>query len=78
LRPLLLVVAMLPHAYAIAATVQLAPEIEAFIQDMVQKHRFSDEALRKLFAGVEPNPAVISQISAPLTALPTMLPPVLV
>ncbi|HSF20618.1 MAG TPA: lytic murein transglycosylase B [Burkholderiales bacterium] len=70
LRPLLLVVAMLPHAHVVAATGQLAPEIEAFIQDMVQKHRFNDEALRKLFAGVEPNPAVISQISAPLTALP--------
>ncbi|MGH8649821.1 MAG: lytic murein transglycosylase B, partial [Burkholderiales bacterium] len=70
MRPLLLVVAMLPHAHASAATGQLAPEVEAFIQEMVQKHRFSDDSLRKLFARVEPNPAVISAISAPLTALP--------
>jgi membrane-bound lytic murein transglycosylase B len=49
---------------------QLAPEVEAFIQDMVQKHRFNAESLRKLFARVEPNPAVISAISAPLTELP--------
>jgi len=49
---------------------QLAPEVESFIQEMVQKHQFSDVALRRLFAKVEPVPAVISAISAPLTALP--------
>jgi membrane-bound lytic murein transglycosylase B len=70
LRPLLFVVAMLPHAHAIAAAGQLRPEVEAFIQEMVQKHRFNGESLRKLFARVEPNPAVISQISTPLTDLP--------
>ena len=72
LRPLLLLGAMLPltDAAAAPATGQLAPEVETFIQEMVQKHQFSDVSLRRLFAGVEPNPAVISAISAPLTALP--------
>jgi membrane-bound lytic murein transglycosylase B len=64
------VAAMLPHAHAIAATGQLAPEVEEFIQEMVQKHQFRDDTLRRLFAKVEPNPAVISAISAPITALP--------
>ena len=72
LRALLLLVAMLPlmDAAAAPATGQLAPEIETFIQEMVQKHQFSDVSLRRLFAKVEPVPAVISAISAPMTALP--------
>jgi membrane-bound lytic murein transglycosylase B len=71
LRALLLAAAMLLAAAAPAsAQGQLTPEVEAFIQDMVQKHQFNGESLRKLFARVEPNPAVISQISAPLTDLP--------
>ncbi len=72
LRPFLLWLAMLPlmDAAAAPATGQLAPEVETFIQEMVQKHQFSDVSLRRLFAGVEPNPAVISAISAPITALP--------
>jgi membrane-bound lytic murein transglycosylase B len=72
LRPLLLWAAMLPLMDAAAAPSagQLSPEIETFIQEMVQKHQFSDVSLRQLFARVEPNPAVISAISAPLTALP--------
>ena len=72
LRLLLLWVAMLPlmgTAYALAAQT-LSPEIESFIQEMVQKHQFKDATLRRLFAKVEPNPAVISAISAPITALP--------
>ena len=70
LRPLLLLVAMLAHADATSATAQLLPEVETFIQEMVQKHQFSDVSLRRLFAKVEPVPAVISAISAPITALP--------
>jgi len=66
----LLAAFLLAAAASPTARAQLAPEVEAFIQDMVRKHRFKDEALRKLFAQVEPNPAVISAISAPLTALP--------
>ena len=72
LRPLLLWVAMFPlmDAASAPATGQLSPEVETFIQEMVQKHQFSDVSLRRLFARVEPNPAVISAISAPITALP--------
>jgi membrane-bound lytic murein transglycosylase B len=51
-------------------TAQLAPEVEAFIQDMVRKHQFSEESLRRMFAKVDPNPAVISAITAPITARP--------
>ena len=54
----------------IAAQRQLAPEIELFIGEMVQKHQFKDATLRRLFAKVEPNPAVISAISTPITARP--------
>ena len=72
LRALPLLVAMLPlmDAAAAPATGQLAPEVETFIQEMVQKHQFSEVSLRQLFAKVEPNPAVIGAISAPITALP--------
>ena len=54
----------------IAAQRQLAPEIELFIGEMVEKHQFKDAMLRRLFAKVEPNPAVISAISTPITARP--------
>ena len=37
---------------------------------MVQKHKFREAALRKMFAKVESNPAIISAISTPLTARP--------
>jgi membrane-bound lytic murein transglycosylase B len=70
LRSLLCVVAMLAHADATSATAQLLPEVETFIQEMVQKHQFNDVSLRRLFARVEPNPAVITAISTPITALP--------
>jgi membrane-bound lytic murein transglycosylase B len=52
------------------AAAQLAPELEAFIQDMVRKHQFSDVSLRQMFARVEPNPRIIDLMTAPLTALP--------
>jgi membrane-bound lytic murein transglycosylase B len=68
--PLLAATLHLAAAASAAATGQLAPEVETFIQEMVQKHHFSDVSLRRLFATVEPNPAVISAISAPITALP--------
>jgi len=37
---------------------------------MVQKHRFEAGALRRLFSQVQPRPAVIRAISAPITARP--------
>jgi len=72
LRPLLLLVAMLPAVDAASARAaqKLSPEVESFIQEMVQKHRFKEVTLRRLFAKVEPNPAVISAISTPITARP--------
>ena len=72
MRPLLLWMVMLPlmDAAAAPAAGQLAPEVESFIQEMVQKHQFNDVSLRRLFARVEPNPAVITAISTPITALP--------
>jgi membrane-bound lytic murein transglycosylase B len=72
LRALPLLVAMLPlmGAASAPAAQNLSPEIESFIQEMVQKHQFKVDTLRRLFARVEPNPAVISAISAPITALP--------
>ena len=69
----LVLLLMLLLAQAVATAVaqrQLAPEIEAFIQEMVQKHQFKDDTLRRMFARVEPNPAVISAISTPITARP--------
>ena len=74
LRRLLMRRAAFALALAIAvpasAGAPLAPEVEAFIQDMVQKHQFSGSTLRELFAKVEPNPKVIDLMTAPLTALP--------
>jgi len=61
---------LLAVAMPAPAAAQLAPELESFIQHMVHKHQFSDESLRRMFAKVEPNQAVINAITAPLTALP--------
>jgi membrane-bound lytic murein transglycosylase B len=57
-------------AYDVQAQKTLAPEVETFIEQMAQKHRFETVALRRLFAQVQPRPDVIRQITAPLTALP--------
>ncbi len=68
---LLLPALLLPAGTASAHAAQkLSPEVESFIQEMVQKHKFREAALRKVFAKVEHNPAVISAISTPLTARP--------
>ena len=49
---------------------KLAPEIEAFVAEMVQKHGFETAALRRLFGQVQARPAVIRAISTPGTARP--------
>ncbi len=49
---------------------KLAPEVEAFIGEMVQKHGFETTALRRLFGQVQSRPAVIRAISTPGTARP--------
>jgi membrane-bound lytic murein transglycosylase B len=48
----------------------ISPEIEAFIEEMVQKHQFETGALRKLFIQVKPRPGIVKAISAPATARP--------
>lgn len=48
----------------------LAPEIEAFIGEMVQKHQFERERLRRMFSQVRARPVIIRAISAPITARP--------
>lgn len=48
----------------------LAPEVETFIGEMVQKHQFEPVALRKLFLQVKPRPSIVRAMSAPSTARP--------
>lgn len=54
------------------ALAQTAPQpaLEAFIEEMVQKHQFRAGQLRQLFAQVQPRPAVIRAMTAPRTARP--------
>ena len=57
-------------AGAAGAPRPLAPEVEAFIEEMVQKHQFDRVALHRIFSRVQARPAVIRAISAPGTARP--------
>ena len=59
-----------PAGSADSAQRTLSPEVESFIEEMVQRHGFKRAALRRLFTRSEPQPAVIRSISAPLTARP--------
>jgi membrane-bound lytic murein transglycosylase B len=68
-----LLVALLAPAGVMAsagAHAALRPAVEAFIVDMVRKHDFNREALRRMFAKVQPRPAIIRAMTAPATALP--------
>ena len=56
--------------FTAAAQKPLAPEVEAFIEDMVQKHQFKGDALRRLLGQARPRPDVLRAISAPATARP--------
>ena len=69
-RFILLILALLVVAAPARAQQVLAPEIEAFILEMADKHQFETGALRRLFARAEPRPEIISAISAPITARP--------
>jgi membrane-bound lytic murein transglycosylase B len=53
-----------------AAQGRLSPEVETFISEMVEKHRFEAPALRRLFDQAKPRPAILRAISAPATARP--------
>ena len=48
----------------------LAPEVEAFVAEMVQKHGFEEKALHRLFLHARARPAIIKAMSAPGTARP--------
>lgn len=62
---------LLSQAVATAsAQRQLSPEVEAFIEDMVQKHQFDRDSLRRVFGRVQARPAIIRAISTPGTARP--------
>jgi len=61
---------LLPGTVSAHAAQKLSPEVETFIQEMVQKHKFREAALRKVFAKVEPNQSILNAISTPLTARP--------
>jgi len=59
-----------PGAASTGASAALRPEVEAFIAEMVRKHEFERDALRRVFAKVQSRPAIIRAMTAPLTALP--------
>ncbi|HKU72084.1 MAG TPA: lytic murein transglycosylase B [Burkholderiales bacterium] len=48
----------------------LAPEVEAFIAEMAQKHEFDAKALNRLFGQVRARPAVLKAMATPGTARP--------
>ncbi len=53
-----------------AAQSGLPASVEAFIEEMSQKHQFHHAELRRLFARVQPRPAVIRAMTGPRTARP--------
>src|SRR3990172_379726 len=52
------------------AKVQLKPEVEEFIGQMVRQNQFEETALRQLFGQLKANEGVVKAISAPATAKP--------
>ena len=71
--------AVLPAIFLLIVSTELAaaekvrpldPEVEVFIEEMVQKHQFEARALRRLFTQVQPRPAILRAISTPGTARP--------
>ena len=62
---------LLAHVAAPAvAQNPLSPDIEVFIEEMVQKHQFEAKVLRRLFGQAQPRPAILRAVSAPATARP--------
>jgi membrane-bound lytic murein transglycosylase B len=57
------------HAQA-PAKIQLKPEVEEFIDQMVRRHQFEEAALRQVFAQLKAHDDVVKAISAPATAKP--------
>lgn len=69
--PRLLLLGLL-HLPALPASAQsaLRPEIDEFIAEMAARHRFDAQALRQVFAKVQPRPNIVKAMSAPATARP--------
>lgn len=57
-------------AAAAGAHQPLRPEVEAFVVGMARRHDFNREALRRVFAKVQPRPAIIRAMAAPATTRP--------
>lgn len=53
-----------------SAQTSLSAEMEAFVDEMVQKHQFRRPELRRLLAQAQPRPSIIRAMSAPRTARP--------
>jgi membrane-bound lytic murein transglycosylase B len=70
MRFILFALVLLACATPVRAQRVLAPEIEAFIVEMVDKHQFDPGALRRLFAQTQPRPEILRAISTPITTLP--------
>jgi membrane-bound lytic murein transglycosylase B len=62
--------AAVPTLAQAPAKVQLKPEVEEFIDQMVRKNQFEEAALRQVFAQLKVHDGVVKAISAPATAKP--------
>ncbi len=70
MRALSLALALLALGPAQAASLLERPELDRFIQKMVERHGFQRAELERLFARVRPEPRVIERITRPAEALP--------
>src|SRR5262245_37096123 len=69
--PLVLCLAMwIAAAAPAAAQTTPAPEVDAFIQEMVRKHQFRAGQLRRLLAQAQVRPSIIRAMTAPRTSRP--------
>ncbi len=62
--------AAIPTLAQAPAKVQLKPEVETFIEQMVRQNQFDESALRKVFAQLKVHDGVVKAIGAPATAKP--------
>ncbi|MGH8759887.1 MAG: lytic murein transglycosylase B [Burkholderiales bacterium] len=62
--------AVIPTLAQAPAKVQLKPEVEEFIDQMVRKNQFEEAALRLVFGQLKAHDGVVKAISAPATAKP--------
>ena len=62
--------ASVPTLAQAPAKVQLKPEVEEFIGQMVRQNQFDDAALRQVFAQLKAHEGVLKAINAPVTAKP--------